>query len=113
MKNSKPLDKERLYFNVITSSNKNFALRKAMVSYALLHGIKPATRQFGTTRKTVKKWLRRFKDKGNSGLREHSRRPHRSPNKTPKSTETIIIKTRKKTPGFGAKRLVEPQTASG
>ncbi len=104
---SKPPDKQGLYFSMITSSNKNFALRKEMVSHALLHGIRPAARQFGTTRKTVKKWIQRFKANGHTGFNEHSRKPHRSPNKTSKSIEDLIIQTRKKTPGFGSKRLVE------
>lgn len=34
-------------------------------------------RHFGLPRKTVHRWLRRFRDRGLPGLKEHSRRPHR------------------------------------
>ncbi len=91
---------------MITSSNKRFSLRKAMVSDALRYGIKPTARRLGTTPKTIRKWIKRFKKKGHAGLYEESRRPHRSPNKTSILIETLIIETRKKTPGFSAKRLV-------
>jgi len=42
-----------------------------------------------------------------AGLNEDSRRPHYSPNKTSERIEALIVETRKKTPGFGAKRLIE------
>lgn len=39
-----------------------------MVMDALQYGIKPTARRFGTTPKTVKKWLRRFEKKSNAGV---------------------------------------------
>jgi len=63
-----PPAKKGLYYNMITSSNKKFSLCKAMVMDALQYGIKPTARRFGTTPKTVKKWLRRFEKKSNAGV---------------------------------------------
>ena len=60
MKNKNKPDKG-LYFNMITSSNKNFAFRKEMVIFAGKYGIKPAARRFQTTPKTVRKWLERYR----------------------------------------------------
>jgi len=40
---------------MITSSNKNFTLRKRMVLKALQNGIKPTACEFSTTVKTIKK----------------------------------------------------------
>ena len=39
-----------------------------MVEYALEHGIKPAAREFKTTVKTVKKWVKRFREASDAGL---------------------------------------------
>ena len=39
-----------------------------MVDYALEHGMKPAAREFKTTVKTVKKWVKRFREDPENGL---------------------------------------------
>ena len=92
---------------MISSRKKNFSLRFSMVHFAKIHGIKPAARKFDTTPKTVRKWLDRFQSDGNQGLYDRSRRPRHSPNKTPKAIEDLAIAQRRKTPGFGARRLIE------
>ncbi|MBV9430021.1 MAG: IS481 family transposase [Bradyrhizobiaceae bacterium] len=45
-----------------------------------------AARQFNTTPKTVRKWVRRFRAEGLGGLQDRSSRPHSMPSKTPIST---------------------------
>jgi transposase InsO family protein len=60
-------------------------------------------RQFGITRKTAYKWLQR-EDNGEP-LNDRSRRPHSHPNETPEEIEKLIIKTRKKFPAWGARKL--------
>ena len=42
--------------------------RLAIVAFAREHGIKPASRHFGFTRRTVRTWLRRWKANGEAGL---------------------------------------------
>ena len=105
-KNNKKPDKMQ-YYDMITSSNKNFTLRKRMALAAISNGVKPTAKLFGTTPKTVRKWRDRFCEHGNEGLQEISRRPLRSPNKTPPEIEALVIRQRKQTPGFGGRRLVE------
>ena len=43
-------------------------VRRAMVDYATEHGMKPAAREFNTTVKTVKKWVKRFREDPENGL---------------------------------------------
>jgi len=43
--------------------------RRILVDYALKHGIKPAMRYFNCSRNTVRKWLRRFNEQGEAGLK--------------------------------------------
>jgi transposase len=38
-------------------------------------------RHYGISRKTGYKWLKRYREEGEAGLADRSRRPHRSPRK--------------------------------
>jgi transposase len=82
-------------------------LRHQLVQFARTKGIKAAARHFGCLRNTVRKWFRRFEGQGNSGLRSQSRAPKSCPHKTKESLENRVVALRKKTPGFGARRLIE------
>ena len=62
-------------------------------------------RRFSISRRTGYKWLERFKKEGVSGLREKSRRPNYSPNKTKDKTEELIRSIRGKDPEWGAKKI--------
>ena len=44
-------------------------VRKQMVEHAMEHGIKPTARKFCTTIKTVKKWIKRFREESDEGLK--------------------------------------------
>lgn len=80
-------------------------LHQKIVSFAREHGIKATVREFGCTRNTVRKWLRRAIPGKPSSLAEQSRAPKRCPHKTASGLEGQIVKLRKQT-GFGAERLV-------
>ena len=54
---------------------------------------------------TVRKWWRRVQQHGPSGLKEHSRAPHPSPQKTPLEIEQRVLTLRRELPTFGAARL--------
>ena len=57
------------YFVAYKEKKRNLLkVRKAMVDYALEHGMKPAAREFKTTVKTVKKWVKRFREDPENGL---------------------------------------------
>ncbi len=83
-----------------------YILRQRLVSYAREHGIRAAMRAFGCSRKTVRKWVRRFKPRTPSSLAELSRRPKRCPHKTSHKVERQVVAARERT-GFGAERLKE------
>ncbi len=62
-------------------------------------------REFGVSRKTGYKWLRRFEEVGSlSRLAEHSRRPHHSPARTPEAIELRVEALRRRY-GWGSKKL--------
>jgi len=69
------------YYDMIRNKNQVFNYRLKMVQYAKINGIKPAAAYFHTTAKTVRKWLARYKEEGNKGLIDRSRKPHNSPKK--------------------------------
>ncbi len=69
-------------------------------------GIKPTARLFTTTVPTVRKWPRRFKQHGPSGLLEQSRARHHQPHKTPPNIEVQVLELRKTLPTFGSRRLI-------
>ena len=48
-------------------------------------------RHFGISRKTFYKWKRRFNEHGDAGLCDRPRRPHRSPQATPKEVVSKIL----------------------
>ena len=62
-------------------------------------------REFGITRKTGYKWLKRYNE--SISLSDKSRAPNMIANKTPEATEQIIVALRKENPGWGAKKLKE------
>ncbi len=92
---------------MICADDPKFALRHQLVTYALKHGKKAASRLFQCSRNTVRKWLLRFKENHNQGLLAQSRAPKNSPQKTSGSMERKVIALRRKTPGFGARRLIQ------
>src|SRR5258707_13116572 len=92
---------------MICADDPHFALRHQLVQFARTKGIKAAVRHFGCFRNTVRKWLRRFQDLGNAGLRSQSRAPKSCPHKTTDALETRVVALRKKSPGFGARRLIQ------
>jgi transposase-like protein len=92
---------------MICADDPHFALRHQLVQFARTKGIKAAARHFGCFRNTVRKWSRRFQDQGNAGLRSQSRAPKSCPHKTKDALENRVVALRNKSPGFGARRLIE------
>ena len=66
--------------------------------------ISKVAREAKTSRNVVRKWVKRYKEKGLSGLEDLPRRPHRIPRKTPDGIEELVVKERKRT-NFGPQRL--------
>jgi len=62
-------------------------------------------REFGISRKTGYKWLRRYEQVGSlKDLGEQSRRPHRTPRRTPEEVEDLVEQVRREY-GWGGKKL--------
>lgn len=62
--------------------------------------------QYGISRKTGYKWLERYQGAGVDGLRDYSRRPHRSPQATEPALVTTLLALRRRYPHWGAKKLL-------
>jgi transposase len=89
---------------MLKTKNHQFDLRLNLALAVKQESIKSAAQSFKCSRNTARKWFRRYQASGLDGLKEISRRPHYSPNKTPDETEQEVIKLRQRVP-FGAERL--------
>lgn len=71
--------------------------REAMVRAVIKNGLSmaQAARSFNTTAKTVAKWVHRFRERANDGLRDRSSRPHVSPRQTPPATADAVERLRR------------------
>lgn len=62
-------------------------------------------REFGISRPTGYLWVKRYQEAGSfQALEEKSRRPHRSPNRTPEQLEQEVVQARRQY-GWGAPKL--------
>jgi transposase len=64
-------------------------------------------REFGISRKTGYKILNRYKEHGLEALSDRSRRPWRYANQLPPQVETLIVRTKREKPHWGARKLRE------
>jgi transposase len=67
--------------------------------------IAKACREFGISRPTGYKWLKRYDAEGLDGLEDRSRAPDEIPHKTDEQTEEHICALRASYPSFGSKNL--------
>jgi transposase InsO family protein len=81
--------------------------RKAFVGEALKGeaSVSALCREFGISRKTGYKWLKRYQEEGTSGLADQSRRPQHSPTQTPPEVEQVIVEAREAHPTWGSRKL--------
>ena len=93
------------YYEALNQMKNIFNIRKKMVEYALENGISAAANNYGTTRKTVRKWVNRYILNGTKGLKDRSRAPNHSPLKMGKEEEERIIQIRRNQPYLGAIRI--------
>lgn len=62
-------------------------------------------RRYGVSRKTGYKWLKRYREEGDTGLQDRSRRPHRSPQRTSAAVEARLVEARLRHPAWGPRKL--------
>ncbi len=68
----------------LTTSEGKMALRLRIVeTYRECGSLRETARRLSVSRNTVRKWVRRYQEFGEVGLRDRSRRPKRSPRRTP------------------------------
>ena len=67
-----------------------------MVQYAKEHGNKPATRAFGTSAKTIRKWRSRYEKGGYNALNDLSRAPKNPYRKIQPSMREKVIKLKRR-----------------
>jgi transposase len=82
-----------------------FDLRLRMTLHAIRYGIKPTARRFTTTKRTVRKWLRRYRQERLAGLNDLPKIPHNCPHQTRPALARRIIQLRKRFPFMGAAHL--------
>jgi len=63
--------------------------------------------RFGVSRKSAYKWLARFRHRGLPGLRDHSRRPRRSPTRLSSPWVKAVSQWRRRRPHWGAKKIYQ------
>ena len=70
------------------------------------HTISELAADFGISRKTAHKWLRRYADEGLEGLEARSHEAHRQPHLLPSELEEVLLRGREQYPTWGPKKLV-------
>ena len=63
-----------------------------------------AARRFRVSRATAAKWVRRYREEGEAGLRDRCSRPHRSPRLTPPPVAAGVLRLRREL-GWGPHRI--------
>lgn len=93
------------YYDLMRNSKDPRHLRLRMVQFAQKYGVKPAARMFGSTPKTVRKWLRRWESGGYQALVDESRAPKNPAVQITEQQREEVIRLKKKHRPFGAERL--------
>ncbi len=83
---------------------RELARKKVVDLYRKTKSISETARRCGTSRNVVRKWVRRFDEAGDAGLKDKSRRPNNSPSRTSDDVQQKVMSLRKKT-SWGRKRI--------
>jgi len=88
--------------------------RRKVVEAVLVYGLRvgDVAKAHGVSRKSVWKFVRRYGEEGEEGLREYSRRPHSSPSAIGTEVEERVLKLREER-GWGAGRIGAVLNISG
>ncbi len=77
---------------------------EALIRHKEGERVSDLSREYGVSRQTFYKWVRRHEEEGVCGLFDRSRRPHRSPNRVSQEVEDRIIELRLKY-GWGGRNI--------
>ena len=67
--------------------------------------VRALCRRFGISPTTGYHWLAQYQERGEAGLHDRSRRPNRSPRRTPSDIETLVVWLRDEHPAWGAPKI--------
>jgi len=101
------------YYWMMRRMSNAFDYRLKMVEWAMKYTVSSASREFRTTRMTVRKWVGRFKQNGLDGLKELSRAPKHIPHKMSRDEEAEIVALRESHPAWGAYRMKNLYAVAG
>ena len=71
------------------------ARKRLIKTYEKTNNIRKTAKLWEPSRLVVRKWIRRYKEKGEKGLEDASRKPKRSPGRTAQAIEEKVLKMRK------------------
>ncbi|MBK5102178.1 MAG: transposase [Desulfobacteraceae bacterium] len=71
------------------------------------YSVSDLAERFGISRNTAYRWINRFKQHGQAGFHELSRRPHTCPWQTDKAIAKELVKLRKAHPRWGPRKLLD------
>ena len=82
-------------------------LRREFVELAIQSeaNVKQLCDRFGISRKTGYKWLKRYRETKESGLRDRSRRPQHAPERSSVEVEAKVLAVRDANPAWGARKI--------
>lgn len=89
---------------VTVSEQKQRFIEDYLLNY---YSIAELAERFSISRKTAHKWINRYRECGQAGLEERSRRPGSCPWQTPPAIAEELIALRKAHPRWGPKKLLE------
>src|SRR5688572_13765172 len=69
--------------------------------------IAPLCREYGISRETGHKWVKRYREEGYDGLEERSRRPASAPLGTAEDMVLAVLSEREKHPRWGPKKVAD------
>jgi len=95
-----------LAYGEVYSMNKVKARLHLVKTYEETGSISETARIWHTSRKVVRKWVRRFETGGIEGLEDRSRRPKRMPRKIESGIEAKVMEIRKRY-GYGKRRIAD------
>jgi len=81
--------------------------RQEFVELALKENanVRALCREFDITPRTGCKWIKRYREEGNHGLHDRSRRPKNSPHKSNSVIEEAVLKVRRAHPTWGGRKI--------
>ncbi|MGY4706614.1 helix-turn-helix domain-containing protein [Candidatus Bipolaricaulota sp. J31] len=91
-------------YSLATEEGKLMLRLRIVEVYRECGSLRETARRLSISRNTVRKWVRRYGEEGEAGLLDRSRRPKRSPRKTPKEVEDQVLKLREER-GWGRRRI--------